>query len=104
MTECGVGIFVSAASRTVPQAMQLAFLTFLPSIYLSGLLFPVEGMPRAAQYLANVIPLTYFLKIVRGIVLKGVGLQVLLPNLWPLVLFGAFVFSASILRFRKQLD
>jgi len=100
----GIGIFVSAASRTVPQAMQLAFLTFLPSIYLSGLLFPVEGMPRAAQFLANVIPLTYFLKIVRGIVLKGVGLEVLLPNLWPLVLFGAFVFSASILRFRKQLD
>ena len=45
-----------------------------------------------------------FLKIVRGIVLKGVGLEVLLPNLWPLVVFGAFVFSASILRFRKQLD
>jgi ABC-2 type transport system permease protein len=100
----GIGIFVSAASRTVPQAMQLAFLTFLPSIYLSGLLFPVEGMPRAAQYLAHVIPLTYFLKIVRGIVLKGVGLELLLPNLLPLALFGAFVFSASILRFRKQLD
>ena len=100
----GIGIFVSAASRTVPQAMQLAFLTFLPSIYLSGLLFPVEGMPPAAQYLANVIPLTYFLKIVRGIVLKGVGLDVLFPSLLPLVLFGAFVFSASILRFRKQLD
>jgi ABC-2 type transport system permease protein len=100
----GIGIFVSAASRTVPQAMQLAFLTFLPSIYLSGLLFPVEGMPHAAQYVAHVIPLTYFLKIVRGIVLKGVGLEVLLPNLWPLIVFGAFVFSASILRFRKQLD
>jgi ABC-2 type transport system permease protein len=69
----GIGIFVSAASRTVPQAMQLAFLTFLPSIYLSGLLFRVEGMPRAAQYLANVIPLTSVLKIVRGIVLKGWG-------------------------------
>ncbi len=100
----GIGIFVSAASRTVPQAMQLAFLTFLPSIYLSGLLFPVEGMPPAAQLLAHVIPLTYFLKIVRGIVLKGVGLELLLPNLLPLALFGAFVFSASILRFRKQLD
>ena len=71
----GIGIFVSAASRTVPQAMQLAFLTFLPSIYLSGLLFPIEGMPVAAQYLASVIPLTYYLRVVRGIVLKGIGLD-----------------------------
>ena len=100
----GVGIFVSTASRTVPQAMQLAFLTFLPSIYLSGLLFPIEGMPAGAQYLAAVIPLTYYLRIVRGIVLKGVGLEYLWPNLLPLVLFGAVVFSLSVLRFRKQLD
>jgi ABC-2 type transport system permease protein len=100
----GVGIFVSAASRTVPQAMQLAFLTFLPSIYLSGLLFPIEGMPEGAQLLAALIPLTYYLRVVRGIVLKGVGLESLWPNLWPLVIFGAVVFTLSILRFRKQLD
>ena len=55
----------------VPQAMQLTFLTFLPSIYLSGLLFPIEGMPTVAQYLSATIPLTYFLRIVCGIVLKG---------------------------------
>jgi ABC-2 type transport system permease protein len=100
----GVGIFVSAASRTVPQAMQLAFLTFLPSIYLSGLLFPIEGMPKGAQLLAAVIPLTYYLRVVRGIVLKGVGLESLWPSLWPLVIFGAVVFTLSVLRFRKQLD
>ncbi len=100
----GVGILVSAASRTVPQAMQLAFLTFLPSIYLSGLLFPIEGMPRGAQYLAAVIPLTYYLKVVRGIVLKGVGLDYLWPNLLPLTAFGAVVFTLAVLRFRKQLD
>ncbi|HXH81610.1 MAG TPA: ABC transporter permease, partial [Candidatus Tectomicrobia bacterium] len=100
----GVGILVSAASRTVPQAMQLAFLTFLPSIYLSGLLFPIEGMPRGAQWLAAVIPLTYYLRIVRGIVLKGVGLEALWPQLLPLALFGAVVFTLSVLRFRKQLD
>jgi ABC-2 type transport system permease protein len=100
----GIGILVSAASRTVPQAMQLAFLTFLPSIYLSGLLFPIEGMPRAAQYLAAVIPLTYYLRVVRGIVLKGVGLEYLWPNLVPLALFGAAVFTLAVLRFRKQLD
>jgi ABC-2 type transport system permease protein len=100
----GVGIYVSALSRTVPQAMQLAFLTFLPSIYLSGLLFPIEGMPKGAQVLAHIIPLTYYLRVVRGIVLKGVGLESLWPNLWPLVVFGAVVFTLSVLRFRKQLD
>lgn len=100
----GIGILVSAASRTVPQAMQLAFLTFLPSIYLSGLLFPIEGMPRGAQYIASVIPLTYYLRVVRGIVLKGVGLEYLWPNLLPLAAFGAVVFTLAVLRFRKQLD
>jgi ABC-2 type transport system permease protein len=100
----GIGILVSAASRTVPQAMQLAFLTFLPSIYLSGLLFPIEGMPRGAQYIASVIPLTYYLRVVRGIVLKGVGLEYLWPNLLPLAAFGAAVFTLAVLRFRKQLD
>jgi ABC-2 type transport system permease protein len=100
----GIGIFVSAASRTVPQAMQLAFLTFLPSIYLSGLLFPIEGMPPGAQVLAHVIPLTYYLRVVRGIVLKGIGLEALWHDLWPLALFGAVVFTLSVLRFRKQLD
>jgi ABC-2 type transport system permease protein len=100
----GIGIFVSAAARTVPQAMQLAFLTFLPSIYLSGLLFPIEGMPPPAQYLAAVIPLTYYLRIVRGIVLKGVGLDALWPSVLPLLAFGAGMFSLAVLKFRKQLD
>jgi ABC-2 type transport system permease protein len=100
----GVGIFVSAAARTVPQAMQMAFLTFLPSIYLSGLLFPIEGMPEGAQYLSAVIPLTYYLRIVRGIVLKGIGLAYLWDDLLALAAFGAVIFTLSILRFRKQLD
>jgi ABC-2 type transport system permease protein len=100
----GIGIFISAVSRTVTAAMQLAFLTFLPSIYLSGLLFPIEGMPTAAQYLASVIPLTYFLRIVRGIVLKGVGFGYLWSNLIPLVIFGVAIFSLAVLKFRKTLD
>jgi drug efflux transport system permease protein len=104
MGTLGIGIFVSTASRTVPQAMQLAFLTFLPSIYLSGLLFPIEGMPTGAQYLASIIPLTYFLRIVRGIVLKGVGFGYLWPSFLPLVAFGAVIFSLAVLKFRKQLD
>src|SRR2546427_256651 len=84
----GIGIFVSAASRTVPQAMQLSFLTFLPSIYLSGLLFPIEGMPPGAQVLASAIPLTYYLRVVRGIVLKGIGIEYLWPQVLPLVRSG----------------
>lgn len=104
MGTLGVGILLSAVSRTVPQAMQLAFLTFLPSIYLSGLLFPIEGMPAGAQYLAAIIPLTYFLKIVRGIILKGVGFEYLWPSLVPLIIFGTVVFSLAVLKFRKQLD
>jgi drug efflux transport system permease protein len=100
----GVGIFLSAVSRTVPQAMQLTFLTFLPSIYLSGLLFPIEGMPLAAQYLSTVIPLTYFLRIVRGIVLKGVGFSYLWPSLIPLMIFGVTIFTLAVLKFRKTLD
>ena len=104
MGTLGIGIFISTAAKTVPQAMQMSFLTFLPSIYLSGLLFPIEGMPEAAQYLAHVIPLTYYLRIVRGIILKGVGLDFLWPSLLPLLAFGAVVFTLSVLRFRKSLD
>ncbi len=100
----GVGIYLSAVARTVPQAMQLSFLTFLPSIYLSGLLFPIEGMPRGAQLLASVIPLTYYLRVVRGIVLKGIGLADLWADLLPLAVFGAVVFTLSVLRFRKTLE
>jgi ABC-2 type transport system permease protein len=104
MGTLGIGIFVSTLARTVPQAMQMAFLTFLPSIYLSGLLFPIEGMPAGAQYLAAVIPLSYFLRIVRGIILKGVGFGYLWPQLLPLLAFGVVIFSLAVLKFRKQLD
>jgi drug efflux transport system permease protein len=100
----GIGIYVSTMSRTVPQAMQLAFLTILPSIYLSGLLFPLEGMPEPAQYFARILPITYFLRIIRGIVLKGTGLADLWPEVWPLGLFGAVIFTLAVLRFRKSLD
>jgi len=100
----GIGIYVSTVARTVAQAMQMSMLTLLPSIYLSGLLFPIEGMPRAAQYLAAIIPLTYYLRIVRGILLKGVGLSSLWPNVLPLIAFGAIIFTLAVLRFRKSLD
>jgi ABC-2 type transport system permease protein len=77
---------------------------FLPSVYLSGLLFPIEGMPEAARYLSLVLPITYYLRIVRGIVLKGSGLDALWADIWPLAAFGAVIFFLSVLRFRKSLD
>lgn len=104
MGTLGIGIYVSTMARTVPQAMQLGFLAILPSIYLSGLLFPLEGMPEPAQYLARVLPITYFLRVIRGIVLKGIGLDQLWPDVWPLVVFGVVIFTLSVLRFRKSLD
>ncbi|HLC41136.1 MAG TPA: ABC transporter permease [Methylomirabilota bacterium] len=100
----GIGIFISTMSRTIPQAMQLSFLAVLPSIYLSGLLFPIEGMPEPAQWLSAVIPLTYYLRIVRGIILKGVGIDYLWGQVIPLLIFGAVIFTLSVLRFRKSLD
>ncbi len=100
----GIGIYMSTIARTIPQAMQLSMLAILPSIYLSGLLFPIEGMPEPAQYLARILPITYFLRIVRGIVLKGIGLDELWPDVWPLVAFGVVIFTLSVLRFRKSLD
>ena len=100
----GLGIFVSTMSRTIPQALQLSFIMVLPSVYLSGLLFPLEGMPEPAQWLSALLPLTYYLKIIRGIVLKGVGVDHLWGQIFPLAIFGAVIFTASVLRFRKSLD
>jgi ABC-2 type transport system permease protein len=73
-------------------------------IYLSGLLFPLEGMPEPAQYFARILPITYFLRVIRGIVLKGIGLADLWPDVWPMVAFGAAIFTLAVLRFRKSLD
>jgi ABC-2 type transport system permease protein len=75
----------------------------LPSVLLSGFMFPREGMPMVIQEASLAIPLTYFLQILRGIVLKGVGLQVLWPQVVPLALFGVAVFAISANRFRKRL-
>jgi ABC-2 type transport system permease protein len=104
MGTLGVGIFVSTLARTIPQALQMSFLTILPSIYLSGLLFPLEGMPEPAQWLAGLLPLTYYLKIIRGIILKGIGVGHLWTEILALVAFGAAMFTLSVLRFHKSVE
>ncbi|HZX93784.1 MAG TPA: ABC transporter permease, partial [Myxococcales bacterium] len=98
-----VGLFFSTLAKTQQQAMQMSFFFLLPNILLSGFMFPFEAMPRAAQWLAQALPLTHFLRIVRGIVLKGAGLSDLGPELlWMSCILVALVVLAS-LRFSKKL-
>jgi ABC-2 type transport system permease protein len=77
---------------------------FLPSMLLSGFLFPFRGMPEWAQYLGSLLPLTYFLRIVRGILLKGVTFWEVWPNLWPIIVFLIVVATVALRRYRQTLD
>ena len=104
MTTLGLGLFVSTISHTQQQAMMTAiFFIILPMIFFSGFVFPLENMPKIIQYVSYFIPLRYFFVIVRGIFLKGVGLDVLLPQGIALLIFGVFILSMSIIRFHKRL-
>jgi ABC-2 type transport system permease protein len=103
LSSLGIGLLISTVSQTQAQAMQVALFVMLPSLLLSGFLFPREGMPWVVRQLGQLIPLTYFLQILRGIVLKGVGLDVLWPQVVPLAAFGVVVFALSANRFRKRL-
>jgi ABC-2 type transport system permease protein len=100
----GQGILISTVSRTQRQAMQASFFAFLPAILLSGFMFPREGMPALIQGIGYAIPLTYFLIIVRGIILKGIGFMELTNQIIPLTLLGLFFFIVSVVRFQKRLD
>jgi ABC-2 type transport system permease protein len=99
-----VGITFSTLARNQLQAMQMSFFFFLPSILLSGFMFPFRGMPFWAQYLGEILPLTHFLRIVRGILLKGNTLPDIAPELWPLALFLVVMLAIGIRRYRQTLD
>jgi len=99
-----VGMMFSTIARNQMQAMQMTFFFFLPSMLLSGFMFPFRGMPVWAQRLGEVLPLTHFLRIVRGIMLKGNGLPEIWPQLWPLVLFMVAVIAFGLKRFKRTLD
>jgi len=99
-----MGITFSTLAHNQLQAVQMAFFYFLPNILLSGFMFPFRGMPQWAQYLGEVLPLTHFLRIVRGILLKGNGLKEIGPELWPIALFLVVMLSLSIKRYRQTLD
>jgi ABC-2 type transport system permease protein len=100
----GVGLTFSTLARNQLQAMQMSFFFFLPSILLSGFMFPFRGMPVWAQYLGEVLPLTHFLRIVRGILLKGNGLGEIAHEIWPIALFLLVSLSIGLMRYRRTLD
>ena len=100
----GLGLLISTVAKTQFQAMQLTVFTFLPSLLLSGFMFPFDGMPRFAQELGELLPLTHFVRLVRGILLRGASLSDLLPDVWPLVVFFALTMTLAILKFHKRLD
>jgi ABC-2 type transport system permease protein len=99
-----LGITFSSLARNQLQAMQMTFFFFLPSILLSGFMFPFLGMPGWAQAVGNVLPLTHFLVLVRGILLKGNGVEMLWPHVWPILLFTAAVLALGLKTFRRTLD
>jgi ABC-2 type transport system permease protein len=99
-----VGFTFSTLARNQLQAMQMAFFFFLPSILLSGFMFPFRGMPEWAQWIGEVLPLTHFLRILRGILLKGSGPADIAPNIWPIALFLFVVATIALIRYRETLD
>jgi len=99
-----LGLLISTKAKSQFQAMQMSFFAFLPSILISGFMFPYAGMPRVVQWLAEVLPLTHFLRLVRGIMLRGAGLFELWPDVLALVVFTTAMMALAISRFRKRLD
>jgi ABC-2 type transport system permease protein len=103
-TSLTLGLLISTFAGTQVQAFQITFFTFLPQILLSGFMFPFDGMPRPAQQIAEVLPLTHFVRIIRGILLRGATLGEVRSEIWPLLAFLVVAMAASIARFRKRLD
>ena len=104
ITSLGIGLLASTIANTQQEAMITVFATMLPAIMLSGYLFPIEAMPRWLQWISAAIPLTYYLKIIRALLLKGVGVGSLQTEILALIFFAIVLIGAASLRFRKRLD
>ena len=100
----GIGLFASTVANTQQEAMLTVFMTLLPSIFLSGFFFPLDSMPLFLQWVSYFIPLRYFLNIIRVLLLKGVGIESLRPDVIALLIFGVLIMGAASFRFRKRLD
>jgi ABC-2 type transport system permease protein len=99
-----LGLVISTVAQTQFQAMQMTFFFLLPSILLSGFMFPFDGMPKPAQWIAEILPMTHFMRLIRGVVLRGASLPELSTELGILVIFILVAMTAAILRFNKRLD
>jgi ABC-2 type transport system permease protein len=104
LANLSVGFTFSTLAQNQLQAMQMTFFFFLPSMLLSGFMFPFRGMPYWAQWLGEVLPLTHFLRVVRGIMLKGNDAAQLLPDLWPMLAFLGVAGAVALARYRQTLD
>jgi ABC-2 type transport system permease protein len=100
----GIGLFISTVSGTQQQAMMTTFFFILPFLLLSGLIFPIVNMPKVIQWFTLLNPLRYFIVIIRGVFLKGVGFGILWPQFLGLAILGAIVFTGAVTLFRKRLD
>ena len=99
-----VGVTFSTVAKNQLQAVQMSFFFFLPSILLSGFMFPFRGMPEWAQWIGTALPLTHYLRVVRGILLKGNGVEDIWIHLWPILLFLVVVLTIGLKRYRQTLD
>jgi len=99
-----IGFTISTLAKNQMQAMQMTFFFFLPSMLLSGFMFPFLGMPKWAQAIGDVLPLTYFLRVVRGILLKGSGLAEISASVWPLAVILVAVSALALVRYQRTLD
>lgn len=99
-----LGLLISTRAQSQFQAMQMTIFVFLPSILISGFMFPFAGMPPVVQWVAEVLPMTHFLRLIRGVMLRGASLWELWPSVAALVAFTGVMMTAAILRFRKRLD
>jgi ABC-2 type transport system permease protein len=104
VTALGIGVFISSVAKTQVEAFMMTFATIMPTIFLSGFYFPIEAMPGWLQVISYAIPARYGLVIIRSIVLKGVGLDILAQQVLAIVVFGAVVVTLAATRFKKKLD
>jgi ABC-2 type transport system permease protein len=101
MSSLGFGLFISTISQTQQQAMMSAFFFVFPTMLLSGFAFPIENMPETVQWLTFINPLRYYLVIIRGVFLKGVGVDIIWPEMLGLFLIGSIILLFAVQRFHK---